>query len=459
MSMPLSFPLPGSLSALNEYVARGDPEEIWVLKENKHRGLGVTPVRLGDIQGKILASKALREKESSSTSKWKYVLAQKFIGRQMLVNDVPFTFRIWTILAGGTQTARSYVFDGSIVPFGTMLEKTKGVSPMEEAKQLIVNLFLQDRSKALDPWSMAELQEYLRSKTGNDDAFDTMWEGVKSSLAATIAAAIPSVRFHAQQFKNYQDNNFEVLGCDFVVDEDMKPWLIEVNYLPSMARKVINCIPKDAVKGKTLGADDIVCEESIFDRQKEKIIEALLFILSQRHFDMGKHMSAARTAVMKRNKALGSKDSCSIDSKTLRAVLNMASEAKVAKSLGFSDITPQLYAAFSCVFHEYADECMALRRKDASCPTNLASVSQKPYRSLPLRLILYIQSVMRRIPGVGTFPWQHVDNTDSAQPSHSKKDHRYNALDAVIDRLLHDQIDLSSLGTDELLERMCQLMQ
>lgn len=55
----------------------------------------------------------------------------------------------------------------------------------------------------------------------------------------TFAAGVQSMRFSAAQFPVAAASaTFEMVGIDFLVDENMKPWLLEVNAVPSMARKV-----------------------------------------------------------------------------------------------------------------------------------------------------------------------------------------------------------------------------
>ena len=185
------------------------------------------------------------------------------------------------------------------------------------AQDMVVNLFLQDREQASDPWAIdGEFKRYLRGKTGSDEAFEGMWELLKRKTARTLAAAIPEVRSAVQREcrDTYRDNGFEFLGFDFLVDQSFEPHLIEVNHLPSMATKV----PGQRTDG------------SVFDRQKELFVHGLLTVVAE---------TARRRPV---HRALARRAGCPAGSKA-DLVLDMLYEARLATENGFSVLTTDMY--------------------------------------------------------------------------------------------------------------------
>jgi len=313
---PRSFGIPAEVENLVTYI-REHPEEsenVWVMKENKHRGQGVTPVYLNQLLGRMLVG--IQENDGKNP----VVLVQEFVEDQLLLNDLPFTFRVWAVFGGGFNVSRGYVFDGSIVPLGDRAFSSINTGDrLQLAHDMIVNLFLQDREKANDPWAIdGEFKRYLNKLTGSDEAFDFMWERLKSKTARAFAAAVPRMRkdiFKSmQKGLAYHDNGFEVLGFDFIVDKRYEPYLIEVNHLPSMARKVPG--------KKTPG--------SVFDEQKERFIAGLLTVLRETKNKKRAHRMLADQA------------RCPVGSRAIE-VMDMVYEAHVASQNGFSVVTTEMY--------------------------------------------------------------------------------------------------------------------
>ena len=58
----------------------------------------------------------------------------------------------------------------------------------------------------------------------------------------TYAAGLNAMRGATAMLKAPPGSSFEVFGVDMLVDTDYRPWLVEVNAVPSLARKVCHDI-------------------------------------------------------------------------------------------------------------------------------------------------------------------------------------------------------------------------
>lgn len=54
----------------------------------------------------------------------------------------------------------------------------------------------------------------------------------------TYAAGLNAMRGATRMLGAPPGSSFEVFGVDMLVDSDYRPWLVEINAVPSLARKV-----------------------------------------------------------------------------------------------------------------------------------------------------------------------------------------------------------------------------
>ena len=66
--------------------------------------------------------------------------------------------------------------------------------------------------------------------------------------------------FEFNHLSYFFQGSFELFGADFMLTEDMQPWLIEINSSPSMAKTtratalLVDGVLEDTVKGEFIGS-------------------------------------------------------------------------------------------------------------------------------------------------------------------------------------------------------------
>ena len=78
-------------------------------------------------------------------------------------------------------------------------------------------------------WRLETFREHLAETRGAEGA--AAWE--KCIKPAMINAVVSSLKCAVDMIEN-RKNSFDVYGYDFVLDDDLRPWLLEINASPSM---------------------------------------------------------------------------------------------------------------------------------------------------------------------------------------------------------------------------------
>lgn len=86
-----------------------------------------------------------------------------------------------------------------------------------------------DRSSQLpyhNMWTSSRFQEYLQKKGLNHVWHNIIYPSMKKILICTMRMAQDQIE--------PRRNSFELFGADFILGNDFKPWLIEINTSPTM---------------------------------------------------------------------------------------------------------------------------------------------------------------------------------------------------------------------------------
>ncbi len=223
--LPETYILPGEIDTFRRRAAV-NPDQLWILKpSNASCGKGI----------RVITSKSKINRERD------YVVC-KYIMHPLLIDGRKFDMRIYVLITS-FDPLRVYVFNDGLVRFATMKYSLK---PSNTSKRYmhLTNYSVNKHSKHFvrntdagesgigSKWSVRALREYL-AKTGIDDV--KVWDNIEGLIVKTLQAIEPKISANMRTYGLSRSNCFEVMGFDVLLDENLKPWLLEVNCSPSLS--------------------------------------------------------------------------------------------------------------------------------------------------------------------------------------------------------------------------------
>jgi len=215
--LPPTYVLPVDYSLFLEEF-RKNSNSMWIMKpSSKARGIGI-----------FLVSKLSQIKRWASRNTSDVYVISKYIERPLLIGGRKFDLRLY-VLVRSYRPLQVYLYQDGFARFCN--EKySADVAERDNRYVHLTNVSVQKKKEDYNSnhggkWSLANLKLYLRGKYGAEATrklFDEMEDAILHSLKAV------------QNVMINDKHCFECYGYDMLIDENLKPWLIEVNASPAL---------------------------------------------------------------------------------------------------------------------------------------------------------------------------------------------------------------------------------
>jgi len=226
---PTTFVLPQEYSLLLEEFKR--VEGNWIMK----------PVGRSQGKGIFLFNKLSQISEWKQNSKWvaktgtappsaETYIAQRYIQRPYLIGGKKFDLRLYCLVDSFSPLS-AWVHRNGFARFSN--------TAYSEAKQDLSNTFMhltnhsiQKTASSYDKdqgvkWGVYDLRMFLLTRHSSSEV-GKLFEDIQDLIIRSLLSV--------QQTMIQDKHSFELYGYDVLFDQDLKPWLIEVNASPSITK-------------------------------------------------------------------------------------------------------------------------------------------------------------------------------------------------------------------------------
>lgn len=171
-------------------------------------------------------------------------VAQKYIENPLLVYERKFDIRQW-VLVQDFNPPKVWFYDECYVRFCT---ESYSLENIYNRYIHLTNNSIQKHSAKFhqteipgNMWSMQEFAEHI-----GQDKWATIQQRMKDIVVWSIKSCEGSI--------SARRNSCELVGYDFMIDDQLNPWLIEINMSPAMdystaiTKRLVKCVMQDTAK-------------------------------------------------------------------------------------------------------------------------------------------------------------------------------------------------------------------
>ena len=158
-------------------------------------------------------------------------VVQRYLSNCHLINGRKYDLRLY-LLVTSMDPIQMYLYPDGIVRFATHTY-SNDTETINDKFMHLTNICLnrQNEDKIDHAWKLEELWEYMEQ---NELDHKKIWNEIKDISVKTIISAEHSIMktLHEEMESHY--NGFIIFGIDIIIDANMKPWVLELNPVPSL---------------------------------------------------------------------------------------------------------------------------------------------------------------------------------------------------------------------------------
>jgi len=262
--MPETYNYPAEARQLKLKIKKYNNTALWICK----------PPRGSQGNGIILARNLKEIPDRISNT-----IVQRYITNPLLINGLKFDLRIYVLLTS-VDPVKLYIYEDGLVRLATeefSLEEEHLKDKFRHLTNYSVNKNNENFEYNESPeecvghkWSLKTFWKYLEEK-GVD--WRRVWRRIKNTCVKTFMCGHSDILqvFRKEASSDY--SSFKLFGVDFFLDENMKPWLLELNNFPSMEKASLDRWVNDPMIAETYNVVGFHYTGKPTNKQRQALLE------------------------------------------------------------------------------------------------------------------------------------------------------------------------------------------